>query len=187
MPGLSTMKSLPWRIDLDAERRALVRDRRRSRRAGSTGSSRISRSLRASFACGIPLRERVGEVGLLRVEGRPARRRRDGGIDLAVDVAVVQADGGETQPRWTLTRRSGLLRACRPPGQRPRPCARRSRDDRRFQEPAAVVADAVHAVLTHPRTGAREDACYQHSPERHRAAVGREPSTVNGQRSTVNG
>ena len=65
-------------------------------------SSRISASLRATFACGQALGELRQQVRLLRVDSHKLAAAALHGAHLAVDVGVVDADDGKADARALL-------------------------------------------------------------------------------------
>ena len=98
MPGLSAMKSLPCRMT------SMPSGARSFGIAALTtswmlGSSRISCSLRASFASGYRFANAAARSGSFAKKDDELAAAALDGVDLAVDVAVVEADGGEPDAR----------------------------------------------------------------------------------------
>src|SRR6266542_2350418 len=131
-PGLSTMTSLPWRIASTARGpRSFGMEALTTR--WMEESSRISRSLLASFAWGYRLEKAAARSGSFAKNG----------VHLPVDVAVIQADGGEADACGFRRLFPTLLRGgpCRP-GRSPGHARRRG--EGRLQEPAPPRPLPVH-------------------------------------------
>ena len=94
MPGLSTMKSLPC---------CMTRTPSGARSSGMLAlttiwmalSSRISLSVRATFACGKRFAKSASEIGFLGVDGHQLAAAANGRRRLAADMAVIEADDRE--------------------------------------------------------------------------------------------
>ena len=115
MPGLSTMKSLPWRItSMPSGARSFGIEALTT--SAIEVSSRISR-LAARQAClRKPLAEGRDQIRLDREERDQLAAAPNDRLDLAVDVAVIEADGGKTQSRrpWRRGRRLVGRQSTRP-------------------------------------------------------------------------
>ena len=117
MPGLSDMKSLPWRIT------SIPSGARSSAMAALTtsatdGSSRMACALEARVTPRIAFRERCGEVVLLREKRHELAAAARHRVHLSVDVIVVEADCGEFDPGRSCRpiRRRGCGARARPRG-----------------------------------------------------------------------